>query len=411
MMQNFLPRPAPNALVVSAFSVLAWLFCGGSSQGIQAVAFAAERAGVEAGIDEGRRHVAGLWAGSAWRLVEAGEYRRAAQAFAVARDLVPQEASYWVGIGLSQLGRFRDDLAMSALERAIEIDPHVTQAHVLLGDIYAQRGEVTAAVRYYDRALSQNPNDVAVQERLLLARRGDAYEATFDRLFSAHFIVKFQGAADRALATEVAERLETAYDEVGRTLGYFPDETVTVLLYPAKQFQAATLSPGWTNALFDGRIHLPIERLTQASGGSKAQGQGITRMLKHELAHAVVHRLSRGLAPAWLSEGLALYCEGMSRSRSQLAQDPEVREPLRSLHGSFLNLPPKAAAAAYEESYGATQVLIQRHGILRVRQLLETLPVTPDFPRAFEALFHERYRDFDETWALSQAGPQGGKKG
>jgi hypothetical protein len=55
--------------------------------------------------------------------------------------------------------------------------------------------------------------------------------------------------------------------------------------------------------------------------------------------------------------------------------------------------------------------LIQRHGILRVRQLLETLPVTPDFPRAFEALFHERYRDFDETWALSQAGPQGGKKG
>ncbi len=415
MRQDFLPRQASNALAVGVFSALVWLVWGGSDQAVQAAAPVAESPGVDAGVNEGRRHVASLWAGSGWRLIEAGEYRRAAQAFSVARDLAPQEASYWVGFGLSQLRQFRDDLARPALERALEIDFQMTQAHVLLGDIHVQRGDVAAALRYYDEAFRQDPNHVGVRERLLLARRDQAYEATFDRLFGAHFIVKFQGAAGRAAAREVAERLETAYDEVGRVLGYFPDETITVLLYPERQFQAATLSPGWTSALFDGRLHLPIERVRQGSTGPGAQGreQGreLDRMFRHEVAHAVVHRLSRGHAPAWLSEGLALYCEEAGRPRRRFAHHPpdrpEARESLRSLHGSFLNLPSRAALAAYEDSYGATTVLIQRHGLRLVRQLLETLSVTPDFPRAFEAVFHERYQDFDETRPSSQAGLQG----
>jgi tetratricopeptide (TPR) repeat protein len=399
--------------------MLIWIFWGVGSHAAQTSALATERPGP----DEGRRHAADLWAESGWRLVEAGEYRRAAQAFAVARELNPEKAAYWVGFGLSQVRRYRDDLAVTALERAIEIDPSVTRAYVLLGDIYAQRGDVTAAVRYYDTAFRQDPNHVGVRERLLLARRDEAYEATFDRLFSAHFIVKFHGATDRAVASRVAERLEVAYDEVGKLLGYFPDDPIAVLLHPKRQFQAATLSPGWTNALFDGRIHLPIERIAPAPDGPTGEKRGrrheqwhkVDRLLKHEYAHALVHRLSRGHAPAWLSEGLARYCEGPARPRNGLAGNHQTgrtagqaaREPLSALHESLLGLPPRAAAQAYENSFTATQALIRQHGLPRVRQLLEALPDEPDFSRAFEALFHERYQDFDEAWTSSQAGGQG----
>lgn len=417
MRQSCWQRQASKALAAGVLGMLAWLFCGSDSHVIQAAAPAAERPGP----DEGRRHVADLWAESGWRLVEAGQYRRAAQAFAVARELDPEKAAYWVGFGLSQLRRYRDDLAVPALERAIDIDPHVTQAHVLLGDIYAQRGDVTTAVRHYDTAFRQDPNHVGVRERLLLATRDEAYEAAFDRLFSAHFVVKFQGATDRAVAGRVVERLEIVYDEVGRLLGYFPDEPITVLLHPKRQFQAATLSPGWTNALFDGRIHLPLERIEPAPDGptgerhEHGQRRAVDRILKHEYAHALIHRLSRGHAPAWLSEGLALYCEGKARLRNKLAGNHQAgqtaREPLSALHESLLGLPPRAAAQAYEDSFRATQALIRRHGLPRVRQLLEALPGEPDFSRAFEALFHERYRDFDEAWTSSQADLQGGTRG
>jgi tetratricopeptide (TPR) repeat protein len=401
--------------------MLIWMFWGVGSHAIQTPALAAERPGP----DEGRRHVADLWAESGWRLVEAGEYRRAAQAFAVARELNPKQAAYWVGFGLSQVRRYRDDLALPALERAIEIDPSMTQAHVLLGDIYAQRGDVMAAARYYDTAFRQDPNHVGVRERLLLARRDEAYEAAFDRLFSAHFIVKFQGATDRAVAGRITERLEVVYDEIGRLLGYFPDEPFMVLLHPKRQFQAATLSPGWTNALFDGRIHLPLERVAPVLDGptgerqereqSHEQLREIDRMLKNEYAHALVHRLSGGRAPAWLSEGLALYCEG----KNGLAGDRQAgrtagqaaRESLSALHESWLGLSPRAAAQAYEDSFQATQTLIRQHGLLRVRQLLEALTDERDFPRAFEALFHERYRDFDEARTSSRAGWRGGERG
>jgi len=39
-----------------------------------------------------------------------------------------------------------------------------------------------------------------------------------------------------------------------------------------------------------------------------------------------------------------------------------------------------------------------------VRRLLESLTVTPDFSEAFERQFHERYSDFDSSWATVQTG-------
>ncbi|MEK7268758.1 MAG: hypothetical protein AAB093_05095, partial [Nitrospirota bacterium] len=75
-----------------------------------------------------RREVAFSQARTGWKLVEAGEYRRAAQVFTVATQLVPHEASFLVGLGVSQHHLSRDDLAVTALERAIQLDANAGQA-------------------------------------------------------------------------------------------------------------------------------------------------------------------------------------------------------------------------------------------------------------------------------------------
>lgn len=348
---------------------------------------------------EGRRHVAALWAESGWHLVEAGEYDRAARAFTVAKELAPGEASIFVGLGVSAHRRFRDDLALAALEHALQLDPAIGQAHALLGDVHVRHGALSAAVRHYDAAHRQDPNDVTVQERLLNARQERDVEARFDRLLSPHFVVLYQGEGTRGVAHEVAERLEAVYEEIGRMFGYFPDGTVTVRLYPEEQFRAATLTPVWARALFDGRMHLPSE-------GIRASAETRDRMLKHEYVHALVYRLSGGHAPAWLNEGLALFGEGGASAETGdlLARHAGDLEPLGSLHGSFLGRPQRAASVAYAESGAAVRLLIQRYGFAKVRRLLEVLSSTPDMQKAFERVFHERYRDFDRRLVSSQGG-------
>ncbi len=337
-----------------------------------------------------------------WKLIKGGEYHRAAQTFTEASALAPSDASLLVGLGLSQHLLVRDEQAAATFQKALALDHNATQAHKFLGDIYDQRGEIDTAVHHYEIAARQDPNDAGIKGRVLAARRAVEAEAGLDRLFSAHFIVKFHRSTDRAVANAVADRLETVYRTIGSQWSYFPASRIVVVLYPREQFQGSASGPDWAQGLFDGRIHLPVERVSGDPASTDAA-------LRHEYMHAVVHRLSSGQAPAWLNEGLALYMErgpdaAGSWEREAIRIRAGERPPLASLHRSFLELPAGDASLAYAESYGATRALMQRHGVAPVRRLLESLLVTPDFSEAFETLFRERYSDFDSSWVTAKAG-------
>ena len=296
----------------------------------------------------------------------------------------------------------RDDEAAATFQKALALDPAATQAHKFLGDIADQRGETEMAVRHYEIAVRQDPNDAGIKGRVLAARRAVAAEAELDRLFSAHFVVKFHRSTDRAAANTVADRLEAVYRTIGRQMSYFPASRVVIVLYPREQFQRATASPEWAQGLFDGRIHLAVEQVAGERTAAEAA-------LRHEYTHVVVHRLSGGQAPAWLNEGLALYMErgpdaaGSWKRETRSIQAGE-RPPLAALHRSFLELAPGDASLAYAESYAATRALVERYGLAPVRRLLVSLSVVPDFAEAFETAFHERYSDFDAAWATAYSG-------
>jgi hypothetical protein len=167
-----------------------------------------------------------------------------------------------------------------------------------------------------------------------------------------------------------------------------------VVLYPRPQFHAATLSPAWARGLYDGKIRLLID--TQAPLPDQ--------LLIHEYVHAVVDYLGAGRVPAWLSEVLALYCDGTEKSSAPgMAASSVEYLPLTMLHrADLVALPARSARSAYWESYEATRALLARYGFIRVRQLLERLSRTPDFASAFEAVFGERYLEFERRWIADQ---------
>ena len=345
------------------------------------------------------RESADALARSGWHLLGSGDYRGAEQAFTEAVELVPDNPVFLVGLAFSHHRLSQDNLAMSALQRAIQLDPNTHQAHRLLGDLYAQRHELVTAIHHYEVAGRLDPNDVTIQTSLRAVRHEWEEEAGFDRLFTPHFVVKYHGMTGRTTAKLLAEPLEAVYHSVGQNLTYLPNEPFMVILYPDRQFREVTLSPSWAGGFFDGRVLLSLERLPRDRAS-------LIAVLRHEYVHAVVHRLSGGRAPTWLDEGLALNLGGGNRSRDLglLARHGEQVISLQALHDSFLDFPPRMAELAYAESYGATRMLVQRYGLRRVRQLLVALSVEPDFATSFATVFGDRYGDFDAAWMAQQAG-------
>jgi len=381
----------PRTRVVPLAVGLFWGFvCGVGTDGYGATAATQDQALVsEAGPEEmlSTRHAAQVWAAGGWTFLDRGDARGAQQAFQAATELVPHEAVYWVGLGLSWHRARRDGQALPALEHAVVLDPHVGQAQKLLGDILERQGDLRTALTHFESALLQDPADVEVQERLIGLRRAVQFEATLDRLYSRYVIVAFQGTDTRAAALEVAQQLDRTAEQVGRLFEYLPQDPFVVLLYPREQFRAVTGSPQWVGGFFDGRLHLPVDSLRDASQAGQA-------LLAHEYAHAVVHRLSAGHAPAWLQEGLALYCEDLSGAgRSEpMGYDTDRAGQRPAMSHAFQGESPHAAAQAYAESAQAVRALIRKHGLEKMRRLLLALAEAPSFEDAFVSVLGEPFR-------------------
>jgi len=424
----YLSKRLLSLSLITAAAGLIWVTWGGGQDGLrvtamsgQAITAAGERAG-EPRVDE---HVAptasatipASGAASAepenptarergwsrgqtgWRLVGAGQYMQAREAFREATTLVPDDPRLLVGLGLTEHRLRQDDKARPVLERAIKLEPSVGLAHKLLGDIAYGAERFEDAVQHYAVAMRQDPNDAAVQDGFFAARQALHAQWASDRLFSPHFMVQYPGAAHRPAAQAVTEVLEAAYREVGEKLSAYPPEPVMVILYERGQFQEAVGAPHWADGLFDGKIHVSLAGVSRGSPAFRAT-------LAHEYTHALVHRLSDGHAPTWLNEGLALVVESEVRGSSddELARYAGDLMPLSSLHGVFVDLSPAAARIAYAESRAATRALIQRFGLRRLRQLLEDLATEPDFDRAFAKALATSYREFDRTWLAAQTG-------
>ena len=328
----------------------------------------------------------------AWSAIRSGEYARAARLFTEVSRRFPEDASLQLGLGVSHYRMAQYDPAAEALNRALALDPDLDEAHVLLGDLYVTHDELLASIRHYEAAVRRDSTDATAHDGLFAARRAWRAEQDMDRVRSAHFILKFD-ATYRDLAGDVLDRVERLHRLMGPQLGWTADDPTIIILYSDRRFIDLMGGPGWAGGLYDGKIHLAAATLT-------GKGKKIGAALAHEYAHAIVHRLSGGHAPAWLHEGLALYFEGRPASWSRDVLDRRRGDlmPLHALHGSFLSLPAGEAELAYAEGYSATRAIIDRYDFAKVRRLLIALAANPAFGTVFEQIFHQPYRDFETAW-------------
>jgi hypothetical protein len=219
-------------------------------------------------------------------------------------------------------------------------------------------------------ARSEIPARKSEWEKRLAAQRGMWTD------MSVHFALSYDGERGDLLASysDILAVLEDAYGEYSLSFAISPveeeDRRVSVVLYRKDQFRAATGIGHWAGGLYDGVVRVPVEDLSR----ERAQ---LARVLRHELAHAFVARRSKGRAPGWLNEGLAMRLEADDAAwRARVADSTRVARGLprlaaADLEGSLASLSDESRVrAAYATAVLCCDALEQDGGMFALFDLV-----------------------------------------
>ena len=251
------------------------------------------------------------------------------------------------------LGRTSD--AVRSLTRALELQPRLTEASRVLGEIHYREGDVDAAVRTYEQALKYEPGDLTIRERLEAWRKEAATHRELVTQHDGRFSIIFEGRTDRALADHAVAALDAAYWRIAAALGSYPSGRITVTLYSEQQFRELTTAPDWAAGVFDGRIRIPV-------AGALSRIEEFDRVMAHELTHAMVYMLASRGVPVWLHEGLASYFEPRNRDEAVAFLKESGLLPLEAFVNGFTRLSPREVAIGYMESFVVTDLVMKRVG-------------------------------------------------
>ena len=288
------------------------------------------------------------------------------------------------------------------LEKLVALAPNNPFPHLALADLFQERDQLDEAARHLDQAAARSGKDPTVQSYLrTVTAKVRQTEKNEERLISrnsAHFMVKFDGEADQSTGAVVLEILEEAYREIGQKFGHFPSKTIVVVLHAKSAFQSETGSPLWADGLFDsvlGRIQVPGQNALADRGW-------LTRVLRHEFVHALLHDQlgpAGSAVPTWINEGLAMELSGDRWSDlDQVITQEFTPVPLPALEGGWGGLSSDAATVAYLEANSAVHYLIDRFGMHRMQELLAQVKARQTLSAAMQSRLSLSYEEFQSKW-------------
>jgi tetratricopeptide (TPR) repeat protein len=290
--------------------------------------------------------------------LQQGDANAAATAFEDLLRRHPREATLHLGAGAAAHLLGRDDDAVTSLTRALQLNPKLTPAAELLGQIKYQQGDLDAAIQLYESALASAPagDQTTISRRLEEWRKEAAVHEKLAVRNDSRFSVTFDGRSEQTLAVRTVAILDRAFWHIGEKIGAYPSNRILVTLYTEQQFRDITHVPAWSDGAFDGKIRIPVHGVSQNMDQFES-------VLVHELTHAMIHGLASRGVPAWLHEGLASYFEPRDPAAAlRRIQTLKIVMPFSELEHSFTHFSAQQAVVAYDESLVAVDILMHLLG-------------------------------------------------
>ena len=225
----------------------------------------------------------------------------------------------------------------------------------MLGRVAYDRGDAPLAISSLEKASKLRPRDRDISDLLDRCRRESVVNGSYLEKSVEHFRILYEGAAQQTIGDRVAHVLEAEYPRIGGTLGSYPRDPITVVLYTNREFHDMTRSPEWATGTFDGRIQVAV--------GGALSSSALDRVVTHELVHAVVASAAHRRVPVWLNEGLATFLESKDVSwAGNAVRNAATVVPLETLAGGFDGFDQQQAVVAYAESAIAAEILCGQLG-------------------------------------------------
>jgi tetratricopeptide (TPR) repeat protein len=290
---------------------------------------------------------------------------------------------------LLKLGKLEEALFRAQL--AVRASPQSADAFLLLGFAYYKNDHDREAIAALKRSLQLRP-DEWTRQLLDKVERESRTEADFRQQESSHFTLRYEGAqAADTLRTQVLDTLESDYRDLSNHLGVTP-KNIYVSLYTDEAFFDVTHAAGWTAALNDGKIRIPISGVTEVT-------QEMSQVLRHELTHSFVAQITHNHAPSWLNEGIAQLEQGMTtgdigpRLAALYASGRQI--PLNQLEGEFQGYSSVEASVAYAESLAAAEYIHATYGMSDLARLLQRLGEGQSVESALRSTIHAGYAELE----------------
>lgn len=304
-------------------------------------------------------------------------------------QFAPEQPALLINMAYLYLKKSEFKQSVDYLERAKRVAAQDADIYKLEGWAYYGMNRPEQAVAEWKKALTLRA-DGDTQAALDKALRDKAEEESYKENESAHFQLKYNGAAEPTLAREVLHVLEAHYTRIESELNYTPPEPIGVVLYTQEGFADITRAPGWVGALNDGRIRVPVQGLT----GVDAE---LSRVLKHELTHSFVQQKTHGRAPTWIQEGVAQWMEG-KRSDENAAVLVQVYDEgeaasLGLLEGSWMDLPDDVARYAYAWALANIEYIVETQGMGDVERILDRIGAGGSTEGAVREVLRDDYGD------------------
>ena len=266
---------------------------------------------------------------------ETRQYAQAADAFAEAIRRQPNWPGPHIDLGLMEMQSGRDARALTALRRAMELDPFNARA----------------------------ANSLKLMEEL----------ASYQRIESEHFVIRYRKGIDEALAREMLPVLEKIYDRVtGDARGgidFEPPVRTTIELMPNHEWFSVRITgmPSiHTMAASTGPV-IAMES-PQEGPGFKVGPYDWARVLQHEFVHTVTLARTNNRIPHWMTEASAVYLEDSPRdaARWKLLAQVDANDAwfdLDAINIAFIRPEkPTDRAQAYAQGHWMYEFIVERWG-------------------------------------------------